>query len=235
MYSRGTDSSAVVWRPCARMHAAVLSMRAGKYTWGDEGSNECPAGSARIVAAAVCERAAVDSGKTWGGTEDNPLFPVGCYWQTSSVYGFLNTNAVGAAYPNARLLCAVGSGARPNRTPIGALKGPLLRPHARRCICVYAWKTAAVAVILSLRALVRSRLCVRAVCMHGPLHACVAAVRWHGCGRFTRPPRPWHLRTCTVDAVTLSAMPQISMRRPGWRCIGMRDTLPYLSFVVRLL
>jgi hypothetical protein len=98
-------------------------MRAGKYTWGDEGSNECPAGSARIVAAAVCERAVVDSGKTWGGTEDNALFPVGCYWQTSSVYGFLNTNAAGAAYPNARLLCAVGSGARPSRTPMRALKG----------------------------------------------------------------------------------------------------------------
>ena len=130
------------------MHAAVLSMRAGKYTWGDEGSNECPAGSARIVAAAVCERAVVDSGKTWGGTEDNPLFPVGCYWQTSSVYGFLNTNAVGAAYPNARLLCAVGSGARSSRTPMRALNGPSL---LRACAPL---RVAAEAVMLLLRAVV---------------------------------------------------------------------------------
>jgi hypothetical protein len=113
----------VHWRAAQRSRA----LRAGKYTWGDEGSNACPAGTTRIVAPAVCESAAVDSGKTWGGTEDNALFPVGCYWQTSSVYGFLNTNAVGAAYPNARLLCAVGSGAPSSRTPI--------RLHARRCAC----------------------------------------------------------------------------------------------------
>ncbi len=119
-------------RQYARTHAAAPFYRAGKYTW-DEGSKDCPAGSTRIVAAAVCERAAVDSGKTWGGTEDNALFPVGCYWQTSSAYGFLNTNAVGAAYPNARLLCAVGSGARSSRTPMRALKGPPPSAHARRC------------------------------------------------------------------------------------------------------
>jgi hypothetical protein len=86
---------------------------AGAYVSGDEGVNECPAGSMRIETEAACRTAAAAAGKT----VDSSVFVVkwspvlrGCHY---SIYGsyinyaYLNTHAVGARDPTARLLCAV--------------------------------------------------------------------------------------------------------------------------------
>ncbi len=93
---------------------AVLSC-AGTCVSGDLGSNECPAGSARIETVAACRTAVVAAGKT-----ECPIFihnsaasPRGCWYITDSNYASannvakFNTHAVGSGGDSRfRLLCA---------------------------------------------------------------------------------------------------------------------------------
>ena len=81
---------------------------AGAYVSGVVGSNECPAGSARIEAEAACRAAAAAVGKIVGtpfvvsvSTE-----PRGCNYFNRSDVAYFNADAVGAGSPYARLLCA---------------------------------------------------------------------------------------------------------------------------------
>ena len=79
---------------------------AGAYVSGAAGSNECPAGSARIETEAACRTAAAAAGKRVPSdfAETVAYYPRGCYYWTSSVY--FNTHAVGAGFSTLRLLCA---------------------------------------------------------------------------------------------------------------------------------
>jgi hypothetical protein len=88
--------------------AVVLSC-AGAYVSGDRGSNECPAGSARIATEAACRTAAAAAGKIVGSAfvDTEPTYPRGCYyWTFSTTNAHFNTHAVGAGHPNRQLLCA---------------------------------------------------------------------------------------------------------------------------------
>ena len=86
---------------------------AGAYVAGADGSNECPAGSARIETEAACRTAAAAAGKTpwsafvqtWSGS------PRGCFFDTITNEAVFNTHAVGAGSSNCQLLCAVTTGA----------------------------------------------------------------------------------------------------------------------------
>jgi hypothetical protein len=96
------------------------SSDAGAFTWGVNGSNDCPAPSVRIVDTATCQRAAAAAGKTYDGPVIDPSYPGGCAWYTrgSDIYVRLN-NAVGAGNPSAVLLCALATAAptgAPTRT-----------------------------------------------------------------------------------------------------------------------
>ncbi len=84
--------------------------RAGAYVSGADGSNECPAGSVRIVTEAACRTAAAAAGKTaWlPFVETESVFPRGCYY-TSYNYANFNTHAVGAGNPGYQLLCAAAA------------------------------------------------------------------------------------------------------------------------------
>ena len=96
---------------------AYYSSAAGAFTWGVNGSNDCPAPSVRIVDAATCQRAAAAAGKTYDGTVDDSTFPRGCAWYTSGSGAYVRLNtAVGAGSPSAVLLCAWATAA-----PMGAL------------------------------------------------------------------------------------------------------------------
>jgi hypothetical protein len=94
----------------------VLSC-AGAYVSGADGSNECPAGSARIETEAACRTAAAAAGKTIMGStfvESAPTYPRGChtstdYYTGGNNYAFFNTHAVGAGHPYAQLLCNTGA------------------------------------------------------------------------------------------------------------------------------
>jgi hypothetical protein len=93
---------------------------AGAYVSGDLGSNECPAGSARIEAEAECLTAAAAAGKTPWSTfvETNAYAPRGCYYDSYNDAN-LNAHAVGAGNLNAQLLCAAATtGALPPRPPV---------------------------------------------------------------------------------------------------------------------
>jgi hypothetical protein len=83
----------------------VLSC-AGAYVSGDVGSNECPAGSARIATEAACRTAAAAAGKTFAGVEAEATYPRGCYYTTNYNYVYFNIHAVGAGNPIRQLLCA---------------------------------------------------------------------------------------------------------------------------------
>jgi hypothetical protein len=126
-YSRGYRSGTAVHGYCGTGRGAaraVLSC-AGAYVFGDEGSNECPAGSVRIEAEAACRTAAAAAGMTFGSTSVEADYPRGCYsylvlFDTDSTVYF-NTHAVGASGAFSRPLCAalVTTGAPP-RAPCGS-------------------------------------------------------------------------------------------------------------------
>jgi hypothetical protein len=86
---------------------------AGAYVAGADGSNECPAGSARIESEAACRTAAAAAGKTPGTSspfvEKRYDILRGCYYWTDSNKAFFNTHAVGCVGVSGhgvRLLCA---------------------------------------------------------------------------------------------------------------------------------
>ncbi len=131
-YSPGTarvlECTAAAAMP--RAARAVLSC-AGTFVSGDLGSNECPAGSVRIVTEAACRTAAAAAGKTLYSpfVVTYPARPRGCTY-TSTNDAYFNTHAVGAGFIYERLLCAAA-------TTTGA-------PPPRRCararaaaLCVY--------------------------------------------------------------------------------------------------
>jgi hypothetical protein len=79
---------------------------AGAYVSGADGSNECPAGSARIETEAACRAAAAAAGKTISGflfVQTISIFPRGCYYD---YLVWFNTDAVGAGWFGYQLLCA---------------------------------------------------------------------------------------------------------------------------------
>ncbi len=84
---------------------AVLSC-AGEYVSGAAGSNECPAGSARIKSEAACLTAAAAAGKTFRWVQTSAYSPRGCYYYTDYNYAYFNTHAVGEGYSGSQLLCA---------------------------------------------------------------------------------------------------------------------------------
>ncbi len=110
---------------------------AGAYMSGAAGSNECPAGSARIETADACRTAAAAAAKGVGSAfvETDAAYPRGCYYGNANAY--FNKHAVGAGHSNAQLLCAaLVTGAPPHAdgTPGGTLacsKGTYYRgtPH----------------------------------------------------------------------------------------------------------
>ncbi len=89
----------------------ALCAGAGAYVSGAAGSNECPAGSARIETEAACRTAAAAAewGKTVGSgfVETDPNYPRGCYFTSNTAY--FNTDAVGTGNSDAQLLCAAVS------------------------------------------------------------------------------------------------------------------------------
>ncbi len=99
---------------------AVLSC-AGAYVSGASGSNECPAGSARIETEAACRTAAAAAGKTpnfFGFVETSAYSPRGCYYTTGGNYAYFNAHAVGAGgYSGAQLLCAAVTTGAPLHAP----------------------------------------------------------------------------------------------------------------------
>ncbi len=93
----------------------VLSC-AGAYVSGAAGSNECPAGSARIETEAACRTAAAAAGKTSYPSyfvETDPRSPRGCYYIPSNNDAYFNAHAVGAGYSGAQLLCAAANTGAP--------------------------------------------------------------------------------------------------------------------------
>ncbi len=88
---------------------ALLSC-AGLYVSGDEGSNECPAGSVRIETEGACRTAAVAAGKNLPMftpfVETFSDYPRGCYYSTLTNYAYFNPEGFGAGQSSSRLLCA---------------------------------------------------------------------------------------------------------------------------------
>jgi hypothetical protein len=87
---------------------------AGTYVSGDRGSNECPAGSARIVTEAACRTAAAAAGRTIpssGFVETDADWPRGCFY-TSTNDAYFNPHAVGAGF-STQLLCAAATAGAP--------------------------------------------------------------------------------------------------------------------------
>jgi hypothetical protein len=92
---------------------------AGAYVSGASGSDECPAGSARIETEAACRTAAAAAGKT-----PHPSYfvqtlsglPRGCYYVGSTAW--FNTHADGAGYSGLQLLCAAATTGAPLHAPM---------------------------------------------------------------------------------------------------------------------
>jgi hypothetical protein len=84
---------------------------AGAYVPGAKGSNECPAGSARIEDEAACRAAAAAAGLTFSGAETNSYCPRGCYYTSTNNRAYLNDHSVGAGISQAQLLCPTTTGA----------------------------------------------------------------------------------------------------------------------------
>ncbi len=86
---------------------------AGAYVSGAKGSNECPAGSVRIVDEAACRTAVTAVGMTVGSTfvVTTSGYPRGCFYYISSNNAFFNNHSVGAGESRYQPLCAAATGA----------------------------------------------------------------------------------------------------------------------------
>ncbi len=94
--------------------------------FGDRGSNECPAGSVRIVTEAACRTAAAAAGKTFAAVVGIYDDPRGCYYYTTNSNAWFNAHAVGAGNSNTQLLCAaVTTGPLPPRLRFGRACTPM--------------------------------------------------------------------------------------------------------------
>ena len=110
----------------------ALCAGAGAYVSGVSGSNECPAGSARIETEEECRTAVTATGKrmqsAFNFVETYSHQPKGCYYVVAvltggndyfpdDIYAYFNTDAVGAGQEFAKLLCATvtNTGAPPPR------------------------------------------------------------------------------------------------------------------------
>ncbi len=118
----------------------VLSC-AGAYVSGAAGSNECPAGSVRIVTRGACRAAAAAAGKTAGSTvypfvETDRDVPRGCYYTTGG-NAHLNADADGFGASYARLLCAA----------VATTGAPLHAPTRVCCACAARYSRAAGLII----------------------------------------------------------------------------------------
>ncbi len=80
---------------------------------GAAGSNECPAGSARIVTADACRTAVAATGKNFNnGVVTSSSDPRGCMFSTQLVtLAYFNADAVGKGNAYAQLLCAAAASA----------------------------------------------------------------------------------------------------------------------------
>jgi hypothetical protein len=109
---------------------------------GAAGSNECPAGSARIEAEAACRAAVAAAGKIPSTSTSFPFVrtdstrPRGCYYVTSTNTAYFNTDAVGAGY-SALLLCAalVTTGAPPPHAADARARVSTGARVCRHCAC----------------------------------------------------------------------------------------------------
>ena len=80
---------------------------AANYAWGEDGSNQCPAGFHRIDNEAACEIAAKAAGKAYRGSETDTHEPSGCFFYKYQGGGFLfNADEVGAGVRGTQLLCS---------------------------------------------------------------------------------------------------------------------------------
>ena len=86
------------------------------YDYGYSGYVSCPTGSAPIHQQAVCKSAAIALGRTYVREDSNTLWPHGCYWYTSGSSVYLGTAWSGAGNAQAKLLCAVTTGAPTSHT-----------------------------------------------------------------------------------------------------------------------
>ena len=105
-------------------------MRAA-YVLGADGSNVCPANSAKITDMPTCVAAAASVGVTFQSTETYADYPSGCYSRDYDFDGvylysevYLNPHATGAASSDSQPLCA---GAHPSA---GCLRR-MLEPRPR--------------------------------------------------------------------------------------------------------
>jgi hypothetical protein len=90
---------------------------AGAYVSGADGSNECPAGSARIETEAACRTAAAAAGKSVPSVNNNDWDPRGCFIYEPYSYAYFNKHATGAGLAGRQLLCArATNGARDSLT-----------------------------------------------------------------------------------------------------------------------
>ncbi len=100
---------------------------------GATGSNECPAGSARIETEAACRAAAAAAGKTAGSpfVQTSSPYQKGCVYFDLTNYAFFIAQSVGTGNSAYRLLCtAAPTGAPLTRRPADAR---VLRGARGRC------------------------------------------------------------------------------------------------------
>ena len=99
---------------CAQGHARmptllprVARVRAA-YVKGDDGSNVCPANSAKIWDAPTCMAAAASVEATFQSTRTYADYPSGCYYHSPYVGRgvYLNADATGAESSGSTPLCA---------------------------------------------------------------------------------------------------------------------------------
>ncbi len=106
---------------CAAAAAAAEGPRravpscAGAYVAGAAGSNECPAGSARIETEDACRNAVILTGKYANPSfvQTNEFAPRGCYYTTVLNTAYFNNHSVGAGYSGAQPLCAAAAAGAP--------------------------------------------------------------------------------------------------------------------------
>jgi hypothetical protein len=114
---------------------------AGAYVYGSFISNQCPANSFRILDEVACRTAAIVTAQRWGGTENNPAKPRGCYWSTRTNGDEVVHNSVLAdptsGSSNWQLLCAVA----PTGAPLcaGCTRAPTTAPVTSITIGMWRW------------------------------------------------------------------------------------------------
>ena len=118
--------------------AAPVFSPPGAFGLGDDNTNDCPQGLARMANESACQSAVAVAGSpyTYSGSGAVDYLPTGCVWFKAGGSFYFNTDPTGAPRPSTQPVCAGAPTPDPARASVCACVRVRVRARMRLCVCV---------------------------------------------------------------------------------------------------